>query len=113
MVRERREEAREQIALGRVDLEGSDAELAGSCGRVDERGADRVHVVAIHLRGSLRMLRVRDGGCGEERPRPLAEWEVDAICAWPRRAAPSRVAELEENRSIDRRLPRVDDGRFR
>ena len=42
-----------------------------------------------------------------------AEREVDAICAWPRRAAPSRVAELEEDRAFEGWLPHVHEGGVR
>ena len=112
-VGQRREEAREQVAVRHVQLEHVEARVLGACAaRARTRAMTRVHVGAVHLARHLADARaVRNRRRRHERPvavRPLVERIV--ACSQPScvDALAARVAELH----ADLRA-RCGDGRSR
>ena len=89
-VGERRDEARQQVAVRHVELEHVEARRLGHLRGADELVADQVHVGAGHLPRHLAVREVRERRRREERPVPLRERLVDPLPQ--RRVEPLRPA---------------------
>ena len=101
--------AREQVAVGHVQLEHVEAAAVGHPRAFDEGVADAVHVGAVHrLRG---LVRRRPGDLGDREDRPVAVGErgVEVLPAELGRALGAGVAELQADLGVGLGVDEVDD----
>src|SRR3989454_427995 len=96
-VRQRRDEAREQVAVGHVQLEHVETRLGGHAGGLDELLPHPVHVLPVHLLRHLALGQVRDRRRGDQRPVAVGQRLVDPLPEASRRALAAGVGELERD----------------
>src|SRR2546426_11351971 len=92
-VGQRRKKAREQVAVGEVELEEVEPRLVRHLHGPDEVVADRVHVPPVHRPRHLTVREVRYGRRRDERPVTRLERLVDPLPGAPPGAPPAPVRE--------------------
>ena len=108
-VGERRDEAREQVAVRHVDLQHVEAGRFGHAGRAHELVAHAVHVGAVHLPGHLAVREVRQRRGGDQRPVALGQRLVVALPQSSRGAFAPGVAELQGDLGPGVRVDEIHD----
>ncbi len=108
-VGERRDEAREQIAVGRMHLHHVEAGAMAALGRRDVIGDHLVHVGARHLARNRAMREIGQGRRRDDRPCALGERLVDALPHQLGRALAAGMAELQAELGLRLRVHEIDD----
>ena len=109
LVGQRRDEAREQIAVRGVQLDHVEARALGALHRLHVIGDRRVHVGARHRARHLAVRIIGQGRGRDDRPVALGQRLVDAVPHQPGRALAPGMAELQAELRAGVGVDEIDD----